>query len=194
MNFILFVLLLFYVLRDGDRLLAWIMHLSPLSASHENRLLDRIREISKSAIFGILLTSAAQGLTAGIGLAITGIPGLFWGTMTALASLVPVVGTTLILVPAAGYLLLTGHAFKALFLIIWSVVMVGSIDNFLRPWLMQGQSKMSPVILFLAILGGIRAFGLLGLIYGPLVFGLLAIILYIYELEFATYLASQDKR
>jgi len=190
---ILMIFVLFYFLRDGERLLGATLHLVPLDRSQEERLIVRFRAVSRSAILGAFGTAAAQGIAGGIGLAIVGIPGLFWGTVMALASLIPVVGTALVWVPAALYLLAVGSWGKALFLAIYCGVAVGSIDNLLRPLLMSGQARMSTLWLFLAILGGIDAFGLMGLIYGPLVFGLLAVLLYLYEEEFHEFLVNQDE-
>ncbi len=188
----LMIFVLFYFLRDGEKLLGWSLHLLPLRTSQEDRLIRRFREVSRSAILGAFGTAVAQGIAGGIGLAIVGIPGLFWGTVMALASLIPVVGTALVWVPAALYLLAVGSWGKALFLAVYCGVAVGSIDNLLRPLLMSGQARMSTLWLFLAILGGVNAFGLMGLIYGPLVFGLLAVLLYLYEEEFHPFLTRQD--
>ncbi len=188
----LMIFVLFYFLRDGEALLGRALHLLPLRRSQEERLIRRFKDVSRSAILGAFGTAAAQGIAGGIGLAIVGIPALFWGAAMALASLVPVVGTALVWVPAAAWLLLTGHWGKALFLAGYCAIVVGAIDNLLRPLLMSGQARMSTLWLFLAILGGIDAFGLLGIVYGPLVFGLLAVLLYLYEEEFHDFLARQD--
>ncbi len=189
---LLMLFVLFYMVRDGEAILTSALHLLPLRQSQEERLLQRIRAVSRSAILGAFGTAAAQGVAGGIGLAVVGIPPLFWGTMMAFASLIPVVGTTLVWGPAAVYLLLMGSWGKALFLVLYCATVVGSIDNFLRPVLMSGQARMGTLWLFLAILGGIQAFGLLGLIYGPLVFGLLAVLLYLYQEEFSGFLEQQD--
>ncbi len=189
---LLMLFVLFYMVRDGEAILASGLHLLPLRRSQEDRLIRRIREVSRSAILGAFGTAAAQGIAGGIGFAIVGIPPLFWGTVMAFASLIPVVGTTLVWGPAVVYLLLIGSWGKALFLGLFCAIVVGSIDNFLRPVLMSGQARMGTLWLFLAILGGIQAFGLLGLVYGPLVFGLLAVLLYLYEEEFNDFLERQD--
>lgn len=189
----LMIFVLFYFLRDGAAMLSTALHLLPLRSSQEERLIQRFRTVSRSAILGAFGTAAAQGLVGGIGLAIVGIPALFWGAVMALASLIPVVGTALVWVPAALYLLAIGSWGKALFLAIFCGVAVGSIDNLLRPMLMSGQSHMSTLWLFLAILGGVDAFGLMGLIYGPLVFGLLSVLFFLYEEEFKDFLNTQDE-
>ena len=143
---------------------------------------------------GTFVTAIAQGAAGGIAFTIAGLPGLFWGMVMAFASLIPMVGTALIWIPAAVYLLIWVHWGWALFLVIWCVVLVGGIDNILRPLFMQGSAKMSTLLIFFSILGGINLFGLLGILYGPLIFGLAMILLYIYDLEFEPFLNQQDNR
>ncbi len=188
---VLMLFVLFYLLCEGERILARLRHLSPLRASQDQLLLERLRAVSRSAVVGAFATAVAQGIAGGIGLALVGIPGLFWGTVMAFSSLIPVVGTTLVWGPAAVYLLLAGRPLAALFLVLYSAVVVGSIDNFLRPILMRGQAGMSSVVLFFAILGGVQAFGLLGVIYGPLVFTLVAAFLDLYAAEYRDFLAER---
>lgn len=190
----LMLFVLYYLLCDGERLLAQLRELSPLQASQDQLLLDRFRAVSRSAVLGTFATAAAQGVAGGVGLAIVGIPALFWGTMMAFASLIPVVGTTLIWGPAAVYLLLMGRSLAALFLVLYCAVVVGSIDNFLRPMLMKGEAGMSAVLLFFAVLGGMQAFGLLGVIYGPVVFALCAALLSLYQAEHRDAVPPQEDR
>lgn len=179
--------------RDGDEFLSGLRKLSPLRSSQEEKLMERVRGVSRSALVGTLGTAAAQGLAGGIGLAICGFPALFWGTVMAFASLIPLVGTAVVWIPACGYLVITGQHGMAAFLAIWCGVGVGSIDNFLRPVLMKGEAEMSTLWVFFAVLGGLQLFGLPGLVYGPLVFGLCAVLLYLYQLEFQEYLTKEAK-
>jgi predicted PurR-regulated permease PerM len=111
----------------------------------------------------------------------------------AFASLIPLVGTAIVWIPACGYLAITGQPGMAAFLAIWCGVGVGSIDNFLRPALMKGEAEMSTLWVFFAVLGGLQLFGLPGLVYGPLVFGLGAVLLYLYQIEFQEYLTKEAK-
>jgi predicted PurR-regulated permease PerM len=187
---VMMIFVLFFVVRDGDELLAGLRSLSPLRAEQEERLITRFRSVSRSAILGTLGTAAAQGAAAAIGLTIVGLPGLFWGAILALTSLIPFVGTALVWVPAAGYLLATGHPGKAAFWAAWSILVIGTLDNFLRTILMKGEGGMSTLWMFFAVLGGLSMFGLLGLIYGPLIFGLCAVLLSLYRDEFADALAK----
>ncbi|HPC83246.1 MAG TPA: AI-2E family transporter [Thermoanaerobaculaceae bacterium] len=192
-QFLLYLFVLFYALRDGEEILAQLRSLSPLRASQEDRLLERVRGVARSALLGAFGTAAAQGITGGVGLAIAGFPAFFWGTVMAFGSLVPVVGTAIVWIPACGYLAVTGRPGMAVFLAIWCGIGVGSIDNFLRPLLMKGAAQMSTLWVFFAILGGMQLFGLPGLVYGPLVFGLCAVLLYLYQMEFQEFLARQKE-
>jgi predicted PurR-regulated permease PerM len=109
------------------------------------------------------------------------------------SSLIPIVGTSLVWVPAVIYLVLLAKWKAALFLAIWSVVLLGSIDNFLRPFLMKGEGRMSPFYIFLAIIGGVQYFGLLGILYGPLILSFAMIMLYMYGAEYREDLLAEEK-
>ncbi len=192
-KFFLMIFVFFFIVRDGKDILAGMLHLIPLSTSQESEIIEKIRTVSRSALMGTILTAMAQGAAGGIAFAICGLPGLFWGSMMAFASLIPMVGTALIWGPAAGYLFLSGETGFGIFLIVWSIGVVGSIDNFLRPLFMKDSAGMSTLLIFFSILGGISTFGLIGILYGPLLFGIALVLLYIYELEFAPFLKYQDK-
>lgn len=194
-DFFLMLFVLFFLLRDHDKIIDAIRHILPLSRSQEDKLLDEVEQVSKSAVMGSFLTAIAQGIAGGIGMWLAGFPGLFWGTMMGFASFIPVVGTALIWIPATVYLYLTGDSTWAIFLAIWSIAVVGSIDNLLRPLLMQGSGNagMSTLMIFFSLLGGIHLFGLIGLIYGPLIFAITMVLFNIYEEEFQDFLDRQDQ-
>lgn len=191
-GFILMLFILFFLLRDHDKIVSTLYWVVPLSRSQEDALLNEARQVARSAVMGSFLTAIAQGIAGGIAMALAGFPGLFWGTMMAFASFIPAVGTALIWLPASLYLLLTGDWAWGLFLAIWGVVVVGSIDNILRPILMQGSSQMSTLLIFLSLLGGLQLFGLIGLIYGPIIFALTMVLLRLYTNEFKDFLEKQD--
>ncbi|MEZ8386944.1 AI-2E family transporter, partial [Vibrio splendidus] len=184
---------LFFLLRDHDKIISVVRHILPLSRSQEDKLLTEIEQVSKSAVMGSFLTAIAQGFAGGLGMWIAGFPGLFWGTMMGFASFIPVVGTALIWIPAATYLFLTGDTTWAIFLTVYCVAIVGSIDNLLRPLLMQGSAGMNTLMIFFSLLGGIQLFGLIGLIYGPLIFAITIVLFNIYDEEFKDFLNQQDK-
>lgn len=192
-NFFLMLFVLFFLLRDNDKIIRVLRHVLPLSRSQEDKLLDEIEKVSKSAVMGSFLTALAQGVAGGIGMLIVGFPALFWGTVMGFASFIPVVGTALIWLPAAAYLFITGDTGWAMFLTVWSITVVGSIDNLLRPFLMQGSAGMNTLLIFFSLLGGLHSFGLMGLIYGPLIFAITIVLFNIYEEEFQNFLSQQDK-
>ncbi|PWI32083.1 AI-2E family transporter [Vibrio albus] len=192
-NFFLMLFVLFFLLRDNDKIIRVLRHVLPLSRSQEDKLLDEIEKVSKSAVMGSFLTALAQGIAGGIGMFIVGFPALFWGTMMGFASFIPVVGTALIWLPAAAYLFITGDTGWAIFLSVWSIAVVGSIDNILRPFLMQGSAGMNTLLIFFSLLGGLHSFGLMGLIYGPLIFAITIVLFNIYEEEFQSFLNQQDR-
>ena len=192
-SFILMLFILFFLLRDHDKVVNTLHWVLPLSRSQEEALLDEAKKVARSAVMGSFLTAIAQGFAGGIAMAIVGLPALFWGTMMAFASFVPVVGTALIWIPASLYLLLTGDWPWALFMALWGAIVVGSIDNFLRPLLMQDSAGMNTLLIFLSLIGGIQLFGLIGVIYGPIIFALTLVLLKLYTIEFKDFLENQDK-
>lgn len=192
-SFFLMLFVLFFLLRDHKKIIESLFWISPLARSQEEKLLSEAKTVARSAVLGTFLTALAQGAVGGIGMAVVGMPGLFWGTMMVFASLIPVVGAALIWLPASLYLLITGDWPWALFLALWGAIVVGSIDNFLRPVLMQGASNMSTLVLFLSLIGGLQLFGVIGLIYGPIIFALTHVMIKLYTIEFRDFLEKQDK-
>lgn len=192
MSFGMMVFVFFFFIRDGHAILERLLHIVPLSSTQETRIINRVKAVARSVFLGTLLTALAQGIAAGIGFAICGIPALFWGSMLAFSSLIPVIGTALIWVPSVIFLIITGQYGLALFLTVYCAAVVGSIDNFLRPVFMKGAGGMSTFMVFLSVVGGVRLFGISGILYGPLVFGLAWVLLIIYEMEFENYLDHQD--
>ncbi|WP_243313019.1 AI-2E family transporter [Fundidesulfovibrio agrisoli] len=184
LDFAIMLFVLFFLFRDGDAMLVQLKHLSPLHDSQEDRILRRMRDVARSVVVGSFLVAVCQGVAGGIGLYIVGIPALFWGAMMGFASLIPVVGTLLIWGPAAIYLLIVGDWKGALILTGWGAVIVSGIDSVVRPLLMQGQAQMSTFWVFLSIIGGIKYFGPLGILYGPMILALAMVMLTIYADEY----------
>ena len=184
LNFMIMLFVLFFLLRDGESMLRQLKHLSPLRDTQEDRILRKLSDVARSVVMGSFLVALCQGVAGGIGLAIVGIPALFWGSMMGFASLVPVVGTLLIWGPAALYLLIVGDWKGAAIMTGWGAIIVSGIDSVLRPLLMQGQAQMSTFWVFLSIIGGIKFFGPLGILYGPLILALAMVMLSIYSDEY----------
>lgn len=192
-DFFIMIFIVFFMVRDGKQMVEQARYFSPLRKDQEDRILNGVRLVARSVLLGSFLTALSQGIIGGIGLMIVGIPGLFWGTVMGFSSLIPVVGTALIWVPTVVYLIILGKVKSAVFLALWCIVLVGSIDNFLRPFLMRGEASMSPFYIFLAIIGGVQYFGLVGILYGPLILSFAMIMLFIYGVEYRNDLLEGKK-
>jgi predicted PurR-regulated permease PerM len=184
MNFLILMFVLFFLIRDGHTMLAQLRYLVPLTTDQENRIIRQLDDVSKSVILGAFVIALAQGLAGGIGLFIVGIQPFFWGCMMGFASLIPVVGTAIIWLPVSIYLMLTGQWQWGVFMMVWGAVVISSIDSFIRPLLMQNRSNMSTFWVFLSIIGGIKFFGALGILYGPLVLGFAMVMLTLYAEDY----------
>ena len=192
LHFLLMVFILFYFMRDGAKMVEYLKHLSPLRARQEDYIIDSLKRVARGVLMGCLLVAVLQGFAGGIGLAVVGIPAFFWGAVMALASLIPVVGTGLVWVPAVAYLFLAGDWKMALFLALWCGIFVVGIDTLLRPIFMREASRVSTFYIFLAILGGVYTFGMLGVFYGPLILSLVMVMLQIYVEEYAEDLKNTE--
>ncbi len=147
-------------------------------------LLESITNTVQASMYGMLSVAAAQAILMGLGLAFFGVPGaVLWGVVTMFASLIPLVGSALVWIPAAVYLFTTAGAVKGIAMAVWGGLIVGSADNVLRPIAMQGKVSMHPMLLLFALIGGTQLFGLLGLFAGPIIFSLCFALLAILERE-----------
>lgn len=192
-SFFLMLLAMFYFYVDGARLSREIVYLSPLPDEYDHEIFARFRGVIDATFRGQILTALAQGAVTGIGLAIAGVPAaLFWGTIAALFALIPMVGAATIWVPAAIYLFLKGSIGWGIFLALWGALLVSLVDNVIRPWAMKEGLNLPAIVLIFAILGGMQAFGFVGLVLGPLVFALLVTFGGMYKRFFAKSLSLQN--
>lgn len=179
--FTLSLLGLFYFLRDGAKFKQSLAGLMPLSPEYTKAIFDKLTITVNSVVRGTLTIAVAQGVLAGIGFWIFGVPSaIFWAAIATVTSLVPMVGNAIITVPAIIFLLVTGHPFAALGLAVWSLLIVGLADNALRPILLERSVKIHPFLILLSVLGGLSLFGPIGFVMGPLVLSLLFALLEIY--------------
>jgi predicted PurR-regulated permease PerM len=163
--------LLFFFLRDRSAALQALRALSPLSEAEMDRLFNRIGDTIYATIYGTLAVSAVQGLLGGMMFWWLGLPApLLWGVVMALLAVVPVLGAFVIWIPAALFLAMEGSWGKALVLTFWGMIVVGGIDNLLRPILVGKRLKLHTVLAFMSVVGGLILFGPAGLILGPVVF------------------------
>jgi predicted PurR-regulated permease PerM len=168
----------FLLLRHGERLVAAIPNLLPFERDQSDALLLRIRDVVHASMHGIVAIATVQGLLCGGMFWLLGIPAAaLWGLVTMFASMMPLVGTAAVWVPGTVYLLVIGAWPKAIVLAAWGAAVVSSVDNFLRPRLVAGRVHLSGVAMFVAMLGGLQAFGALGIILGPVLFATAAAIL-----------------
>jgi predicted PurR-regulated permease PerM len=189
-KFFIFLFLLFYLVRDGARMVGDLKALIPMKSSQTDRIFQRIQAVTRAVVFGALAMAVLQGGLGAIGLVIVGIPALIWGTLMGFSSMIPVVGTGLVSVPTTAYLFLTQQYWEAAFFFMWGIVLVGTVDNYVRPFIMRGPAQMSPFFVFLAIIGGLATFGLPGLVYGPLIIAFAMIMVQIYRDEYQHQLGS----
>jgi len=181
LDFFVFFMAYYYFLRDGHKLKDFFISLSPLDEDNNNLILSRLRTAVSSVVKGNLLIGFIQGILTGIGFSIFGVPNpMLWGAVAALAALVPSVGTALIITPAILYLFFSGDTFEAGGLLLWGVIAVGLIDNFLGPRLVGSGMRLHPLAAFLSVLGGLAFFGPLGILLGPLVLGVCLALVEIY--------------
>jgi predicted PurR-regulated permease PerM len=161
---------LFYFLRDRRKVLNWIRFLSPLSEAQMGRLYRTLDDTLHATLYGTFIVAMIQGALGGLMFWALGLPApLLWGVVMGLLAIVPVLGAFLIWIPAALYLLLSGHPLQALMLTLWGTIVVGGIDNLLYPMLVGNRIHLHTVLVFISIVGGLYVFGAAGLILGPVV-------------------------
>jgi predicted PurR-regulated permease PerM len=179
------LLTMYYMLIEGPRLSLRIERIAPLEPRHTRALLAEAREVGRTAFIGTLATAAVQGLLAGIGYALVGVPQpVTWALVTALASFLPVIGTALVWVPICGYLLMEGHPVRAVILVVYGILVITSLaDYVIRPRIVRGRGHGHPLLTLIALLGGIEVFGLAGLIIAPIVMSVFVAAFRLYERE-----------
>ncbi len=170
--FLLFVMLysMFFFLKDGERLLQKILYYLPLSTHDERRMLDKFVSVSRAMLKGTFLIGIVQGALAGAAFWLAGIPSAaFWSTIMAVLSIIPGIGAALVWLPAGIYLMSVGQTGAGIGVLVWCAVVVSTVDNLLRPWLVGRDTQMPDLMILLGTLGGLVMFGAAGVIVGPIV-------------------------
>lgn len=186
--FMTFILLysMFFFLMDGHKLLDKILFYLPLEEADERRLLDKFTSVTRATLKGTIVIAILQGGLAGLAFAVVGIKGaVFWGAIMAVLSVIPGIGTALVWVPAAVVLAAGGHLMKAAGLATFCAIVVGSVDNFLRPLLVGRDTQMHELLILFGTLGGILMFGVVGFIIGPIIAALFTAVWEIYGVVFS---------
>lgn len=184
-NFLVMILVLFFLFKDGARLFAGLYRVVPLDESHKAKIFVRLDQTLRAVVKGILAAAVAQGLAAGLAYAVLGAPfPMFLTAMTMVLAPLPVGGTALIWGPVALYLWWAGPLWKALAMLAWGAGIVTMVDSVLKPWLI-GQGAQIPVLfMFFSIVGGLAVYGIIGLFLGPIIVGLLHTAILIYREEY----------
>jgi predicted PurR-regulated permease PerM len=184
-TFILLLLTIFYFLKDGEDWKKTMLKLSPLSAVDDEKIIHRLTQTINGVIKGYLLIAFIQGTLMGIGLYLFHIPDpAIWAVIAGIASLVPPLGTAVVSVPAVIFLFVTGHTGASIGLLIWAILLVGTGDNMLKPYIIGNKINVPSFLILFSVLGGIAPLGPVGLLIGPLTVSLLYTLVEIYRTEF----------
>lgn len=179
---LIFMMALYYFLKEGARLEKVLIKRSPLHDDDAATILKQLSRTVSSVVKGSLAIACIQGALAGIGFLVFGVPNAaLWGVSTAVAALIPGVGTSLVLMPAVIYLFIAGSLWQAIGLLLWAVFLVGLIDNFLAPRLMGKGAQLHPLVILLSVLGGVVLYGPVGIFLGPLTISFLFAVFTVYS-------------
>jgi predicted PurR-regulated permease PerM len=166
--FVIFTM--YYFFRDGERMREAVYSIMPLDDRRAHEIIDRTQEVISASVYGVLVIALIQGALGGVAFWALGLPSpLLWGVVMVFLSMIPMAGAFVVWVPAALYLLATGHWGKAIVLTVWGALVIGSVDNFLRPKLVGEKTRLHELLIFFSVLGGLQVFGVIGLVLGPVV-------------------------
>jgi predicted PurR-regulated permease PerM len=185
-NVAITLVIVFFFFRDGRMWVRGAVNAMPLSREQAQRLVGNIADTIVANVYGIAAVGATQGILTGVAMAIVGLPSpLLLGLGAGFASVIPVVGAGLVWLPAALYLMFTGAMWKGIFVLLWGTVVISAADNIVRPWVVSGKSELHPLVLLFFILGGVEAFGFMGLFLGPVIASVLAVLFRMFRDELA---------
>jgi len=166
--FVIFTM--YYLFRDGESMRAAAYDMVPLSDNKAREIFDRTGEVIGASVYGVLVIATIQGVLGGLAFWVLGLPSpLLWGVVMIFLSMIPMLGSFIVWVPAAIYLALTGEWGKAVMLAVWGALVIGSVDNFLRPKLVGERTRLHELLIFFSVLGGLQVFGVLGIVLGPVI-------------------------
>ena len=169
-NFFFMLLISFYLFIDQNRLLSFIFDLSPLPEEQDKKLFRKFKDMAGAVIIGNGICGLTQGILGGALFALFGLRSPFlWGVIMTLLAFLPIVGIGVVLIPAAGYLMLNGRIGAGIFFIVFYILLSGGVEYLFKPRLVGHRVQMHTLLVFLSIIGGLNLFGILGIIYGPLI-------------------------
>ncbi|MFA6529857.1 MAG: AI-2E family transporter [Patescibacteria group bacterium] len=193
-SLVLIIITMFFFFVDGEKMLNKLMLLSPLQNKYDKELFRKFRVVSRTTFVSTFVVALAQGAVGAIGFAIIGFPAFLAGILVAVLSLLPYVGSMIFYVPVGIYYLLTGDVWQGIFILLWGMLIIGTIDNVIRTYMVKDEAEINPVFVFFSILGGIVLFGFWGVVLGPLLIALAVTVFHIYELEFCDSLDGENCR
>ena len=191
--FMLFIMFytLFFFLRDGKKLLNYLMHLSPLGNKYENMLYERFTSTARATLKGTFLVGGVQGTLGGLLFFAVGIPGaLIWGLVMVALSLIPAVGCSIIWFPTGIIMLLMGNTWQGITILLFGLLVISTIDNLIRPPLVGKDIQMHPLLVLFSTLGGIFLFGISGFVIGPVISALFIAVISIYDHHYRNELSN----
>ncbi len=181
-NLFVFILGLYFFFRDGDKFRKTILKLSPLNDRHDETILTKMAVSVNSVVKGSLFVAVLQGVLAGLGFWMFGVPSpVLWGMVTVLVSLVPGIGTAFTVIPATIFLAFAEGMMPALGLLLWGILIVGTVDNLVRPIIIERGIPIHPFLILLSVFGGLGLFGAIGFLVGPIILSLLFVLMEIYS-------------
>lgn len=191
----LFIALLavYYFFLDGERVVRGMPGVLPLDPRYQAEFFSEFHQVAQTMIVVNLVTALAQGVLGAVGFMIAGIPTpVVWGALIALLALLPVVGSALVWGPAGAILLIQGQIGWGIFVLLWGLLVVGTVDNLLRPILAKGRIRLHTLLVFVTIFGGIAAFGFVGVVLGPLIGAIFTAMVRIWKRDFIPRLRASD--
>jgi len=184
-HFFLMMLIIYYIFKDGTRLKSYILELLPFPEGQQKLVAEKFSEVGRAVILGNTVSSIIEGILGGFGFFIFGLGSPFlWGTVIGIMGFLPMVGPSAVFIPAAVIILIHGKTGLAIGFLIYSVVYTSIVEYIIKPRYIGKGMQMNSVLVFLGILGGLKLFGVLGVIYGPLIITILLALLEIYRLEY----------
>lgn len=192
MAFLMMMFTLFFFYKDGPRLYRGFYELVPLAESHKTKFFTRLDQTTLAIVAGMVITALVQGMLAGLAYWLLGVPfPLVFTALTALSSFIPLAGTALIWAPVSIYLFVAGPMWKAIVMLAWALSVVTTTDNILKPLLIGRGAQLPTLFLFFSILGGLAAYGFIGLFLGPILLAILMTAIEIYREEYDEHPKSQ---
>lgn len=183
-SMVLILLTMFFFFIDGPKMVERIMYWTPLPNKYDREIFKKFRDVSFSTIVSSFVTAIAQGIIGAIGFAIVGLPAFFTGMAISLFSLMPYIGASIVWVPVGIYLIVIGKLWSGIFILLWGVLVISTVDNLIRAYVIKGKAQVHPIFIIFSILGGVSLFGFWGVVFGPLIISLAVTVFHIYEMEY----------